>query len=136
MSSRVEQELALLRQRWPDVECAENPSGHWVRLRSYPVPPGWNKRKVEIAFRIPDDVATQPYGFYVRPVLLVKNGQSTTPPTNYTNPASEQPPFGDGGWAMFSWSPLNGWQPQDDVSKGDNMTHFARSFADRLKEPS
>jgi hypothetical protein len=136
MTSRVEQEVALLGQHWPALEYAENASGHWVRLPSYPVPPGWTKREVEVAFRIPGDAGTQPYGFYVRPALLVKIGDGTSQPGNYTNPASELPPFGDGQWAMFSWSPLNGWHPQDEVAKGDNMTHFARSFADRLKEAS
>lgn len=135
MSPRVEKELALLRQRWPDLESAENASGCWARLPSYAVPPGWNEREVEVAFRIPGEAATQPYGFYVRPALLVMTGGNTAQPSNYTNPASEQPPFGD-GWAMFSWSPLNGWHPQDDVVKGDNMAHFARSFVDRLIEAS
>ncbi len=136
MTARVEQELALLRRRWPDLDYTENPSGHWVRLSSYPVPPGWNRRQVEVAFRIPAEAATQPYGFYVRPVLLLEAGGGASQPSNYTHPAAEQPPLGDEPWAMFSWSPLNGWNPQDDVTKGDNMTHFARSFADRLKEAS
>ena len=136
MSTRIEQELSLLRQRWPDLQYTENGGGHWLLLPAYPVPRGWTKRKVDVAFRIPPEPATQPYGFYVRPELLIKKGDTTSSPSNYTNPASEQPPFGDGSWAMFSWSPLNGWRPQDDLAKGDNMTHFARSFADRLKDAS
>lgn len=95
-----------------------------------------DEAKVDVAFRIPPEPAAQPYGFYVQPVLLIKKGDTTSSPSNYTNPASEQPPFGDGPWAVFSWSPLNGWHPQDDVAKGDNMTQFAHSFADRLKDAS
>jgi hypothetical protein len=136
MSARMEHELALLRQRWPDLQYTENASGHWVLLPACPVPRGWTERKVDIAFRIPPEPASPPYGFYVRPAILIKKGATTSSPSNYTNAVSEQPPFGDGLWAMFSWSPLNGWHPQDDVAEGDNMTHFARSFADRLKDSS
>ena len=52
-------------------------------------------------------------------------------------PAPTQPvPVTDGDFAQFSWSPLEPWQPKADIRAGANMLNFARSFADRLKEPS
>jgi hypothetical protein len=130
MSSRIEQELELLRSHWPDLEY--RPDENWVRLPSYSVPPGWTSATVEVCFRIPEEAATAPYGFYVKPGLLVVGAGGHVQPSNYTPGAAT--PFGD-GWAMFSWSPL-GWQPAAQVAEGDNMLHFVRSFRDRLAEPS
>jgi hypothetical protein len=128
MSTRVEQELALLQRRWRGLEYVED--GHWVRLPPGPVPAGWSHATAEICFRIPAEAATPPYGFYVNPALLITTGDTTQTPTNYT--ASASTPF-DGEWAMFSWSPL-GWNPQAEVTRGDNMVHFVRSFQDRLEQ--
>ena len=127
MSARVGYELALLRRQWPDLEYLA--ADHWVRLPPQPVPSGWSHDAAEICFRIPADVATQPYGFYVKPILLLASNGTLRTPTNYTSPATT--PF-DGEWAMFSWSPLT-WRPHAEVARGDNMVHFVRSFRDRLE---
>lgn len=127
MSTRVENELALLRRHWPDLEYVDD--GHWVRLPPRPVPAGWNCDAAEVCFRIPAEAATQPYGFYVKPTLMLAAGDTTRAPTNYTPSAST--PF-DGEWAMFSWSPLE-WHPHAEVARGDHMVHFVRSFQDRLE---
>lgn len=128
MTARVEIELKLLRRFWPDLEYRA--ADHWVRLPEDSVPAGWNHSRVAVSFRIPGDVGVQPYGFYVSPTLmLVQNGGLVTP-TNFTCPADT--PF-DGMWAMFSWSPLS-WSPTAEVERGENMTHFVRSFRDRLEQ--
>jgi hypothetical protein len=127
MSCRVEDELALLRRHWPTLEYLA--TDHWVWLPSYPVPSGWTSSDVEVSFRIPGDTAVQPYGFYVRPGLLVA-GTPAAEPANYTNPAAV--PFGV-GWAMFSWAPATPWRPHEQIERGDNMTHFVRSFRDRFE---
>ena len=54
-------------------------------LRSYAVPEGWNHGTVEICFWIPNEAATAPYGFYVRPALLLTNGAGQTQPLNDTS---------------------------------------------------
>ena len=127
MSSRVDQEVALLSRHWPDL--AYLPEDHWVGLASHPVPSGWTSGEVEVCFRVPADAATAPYGFYVRPALLLTGDSDPRMPSHCTNPA--ETPFG-GGWAMFSWSPLAAWRPQDEIERGDNMLHFVKSFSDRL----
>jgi hypothetical protein len=127
MTTRVEAELALLRRRFPDLEYIED--GHWVRLARYPVPAGWSADEVETAFQIPPEAAIVPYAFSVRPGLSLANGAA---PGNYEFPLTT--PFGS-DWGRFSWSPLT-WHPQPKVSAGDNMTHFVRSFANRLAEVS
>jgi hypothetical protein len=127
MSERIAAELALLRQRFPGLEYVED--GHWVRLERYPVPAGWSADLVEAAFQIPPEAAIVPYAFCVRPGLTLASGAV---PGNYQFPVTT--PFG-GDWGRFSWSPL-AWQPQSEPAAGDNMTHFVRSFADRLAEVS
>lgn len=128
MSERIAQELTMLRICWPDLEYVE--AGHWVRIPRYALPRGiWTVEAVEVAFQIPEQLPGQaPYGFYVRPGLLL--AEDNSPPGNYTYPAAT--PFGD-GWGKFSWSPAE-WRPAADPAAGSNMVGFVRSFSDRLRE--
>lgn len=123
MSERIEAELALLRRVHPGLEFLDEE--FWVRLATYPLPPGWSADEVALAFRIPPSVAVQPYGFWVYPSITLADGRT---PTNYT--ANVEIPFGS-GWSQFSWSPL-AWRPHTQIEKGDNMLHFLRSISDRL----
>lgn len=64
MQERVDQEIALLRSRFPELEYQQE--GQWVRIPSYPLPEGWNGDSTEIAFQIPASYpAGAPYGIYV-----------------------------------------------------------------------
>jgi hypothetical protein len=135
MTARIVQELAVLKRQWPELEALEAADGRsWVRLPAYEVPPGWNHARVEVCFWIPNEAATAPYGFYVRPALMLLTGGSESHPSNYTNPAQGVPAELGAGWAMFSWSPLNRWHAHAEVERGDNMVHFVRSFHDRLEQ--
>lgn len=129
MQERVEEELALIRQQFPDTEHYEE--GHWVRIPSYPLPEGWNRPSTEVAFQIPIGYpGTPPYGIYV-PAELQFQG---TRPDNYTEPASNQPPF-SGTWGIFSWVPANGqWRPTAELRKGSNLLNWVLGFAERFKE--
>jgi len=134
-ADRLDQELALLRSAYPNLEYRAVDGSHWVRIPGYPVPSGWVDQngpiaQVEIAFQIPAQLGQAPYAFAVRPPLTLPDGVT---PTNYT--ASATTPWGD-GFALFSWSPNEPWVPKADVRAGANMLNFARSFADRLKEPA
>ena len=127
MNERIEQELALLRTVYPDLEW--HPDSFWVRIPSYALPHGvWKQKEVELAFQMPANLpGQQPYGFWVRPGLELADGR---PPNNYT--PSVTTALGD-GWGQFSWSPMV-WQPQVEISAGSNMLNFVRSIADRLQE--
>ena len=130
MTERAAAELEALRRVYPDLEFFED--GQWVRLPRYRIPPGWSATEVEVAFQIPPQIATAPYGFYVRPIITLAGGGK---PENYNAAISAGilPAAWGGGWAHFSWQ-NESWRPQDDVAAGDNMLHFARSFADRFRE--
>jgi len=127
MTGRVGEELDLLRTAFPDLDYREEGGVHWVRLPSYPVPPGWTPGQVEVCFQIPAMAGQAPYAFRVRPQLVRADGSQ---PGNYTYPVAT--PWG-AAWGQFSWSPL-AWVPKADMRAGANMLNFARSFADRLRE--
>jgi hypothetical protein len=127
MNGRVEQELALLRTVYPDLEW--HADSLWVRIPSYLLPAGiWRQLEIELAFQIPENVpGQQPYGFWVRPNLEPVDGGTVS---SYSYPVSIA--LGE-GWGQFSWSPMI-WQPQAEITIGSNMLNFARSIADRLRE--
>jgi len=133
-AERLDQELELLRSGYPDLECRLVDAAHWVRIPVYPVADGWFAgdepvAAVEIVFQIPQ-AGQAPYAFRTRPVITLAGGST---PSNYTAPVST--PWGN-EFAQFSWSPLEPWIPKTDIRAGANMLNFARSFAERLKEPS
>lgn len=129
MTDRIQAELALIRKVFPDAAYQEE--GCWVCLPSYPLPEGWNRAATDVAFEIMDGYpVTQPYGFYV-PSGIQFNGAT---PNNYTEPVSNEPPFG-GTWGQFSWAPRDGeWKPTADVRRGSNLLQWARGFVDRFQE--
>jgi hypothetical protein len=129
MEERIEKELALLRQRYSNLEYKEE--GRWIRIPSYPLPEGWNRSSTEVAFQIPVVYpGTPPYGIYT-PAGLLFNGER---PNNYTEPGPTQPPF-PGTWGIFSWSPADGqWRPTVDLTTGSNLLNWVMGFADRFRQ--
>jgi hypothetical protein len=132
MRPRIEQELALLRSFYPDIEHKEHGGEDWFRLPRYAFPAGWrigNEPIVAapIVFKIVASYPTgEPYGF-AAPTGINFNG---TPPQNTGSAVS--PPF-KGSWQHFSWAP-DGWAPSGDPRKEPNLLSWVRSFAQRLKE--
>lgn len=128
MEKRIEQELALLRRYYPNLEYVAD--GRWVKIPSYSMPPGWNRAATDVAFQFPNGYPTAPpYGIYV-PSGLLFNNQS---PGNYTETPGPQPPFG-GKWSIFSWQPEDQWFATADLVTGSNMLNFARGFKDRFEQ--
>ena len=129
MTERIQAELTLIRQAFPDV--VYQAEGCWVCLSSYPLPEGWNRAATDVAFQISDGYPTAPpYGFYVPSGIQFEGAI----PNNYTDTASNEPPFG-GTWGLFSWAPRDGgWKPTGEVRRGSNLLQWARGFADRFQE--
>jgi hypothetical protein len=130
---RIQRELELLREVWPEVEHVERPGEDWFKLPRYRFPPGWllNGQPVEAApvlFMANASYPTgDPYAFWA-PVGLTFGGTAPNNVTETTNPA-----FG-GTWLQFSWTPDGDWRPTDVVERGSNLRVWAQSFSERLEE--
>ena len=125
VSGRHEAELAMLQDHFAGVEYRDD----WFRIPEYPVPVGWSQPRIAIAFkRNPGHPAAAPYGIYV-PAGLRVDGKT---PSNYTEPASEQPPFG-GTWGVLSWEPST-WNGATEEVVGWSLLDWARGFAARFAE--
>jgi hypothetical protein len=125
-SSRVSEEVALIRGRYSDLDFRD--CDLWGRLQAYPIPSAWGVEAAEVAFRVPENpLGEQPYGFWVRPALQLPGGGS---PSNSSGPVETG--FGS-GWQQFSWAP-EAWAPNPDIRKGTTMLDFVRSFTQRLCE--
>lgn len=127
--SRIEEEVALLKTRFPDAEY--RPDGRWGRVPSYDLPSGWGPSSIQLAFLVPVEYpGAPPYGIYV-PSGMRFGGRT---PNNYTDTAPAQPPFG-GTWGLFSWTTQDGlWHPAADVRKGSNLLHWVLGFRRRFEE--
>jgi hypothetical protein len=128
MHERIEQELVLLRNRWPDIEYQAE--GHWFRIPGYELTTGWNRPATDVAFQPHvSHPGTPPYGFYV-PAGITFHGQR---PDSYTEPSPTQPPFG-GVWGIFSWAVDGDWRPAADPGAGANLLIWALGFAKRFRD--
>ena len=129
MQERIQDELTLIRQWFPDVEYREE--GRWFLVPSYPLPEGWNREMTDVVFQVDAGYpVTQLYGIYVPVGLRFQDAM----PGSYTEPVSNQPPF-EGTWGQFSWYPDEGfWMPSADVHKGANLLDWVRGFRRRFEE--
>lgn len=127
MEERIDQELSLLRQRYPGLEY--RPDGRWVRIPAYPLPAVWSRSSTDVAFQVPVGYpGTPPYGICT-PAGLLFDGH---PPDNCT-PADPMPPFG-GSWTRFSWQPEDAWQPAAEITAGSNLLNWVVGFAERFRQ--
>ena len=132
MRPRIVEELALLRETYPDVQHLEAGGQDWFLLPAYPFPEGWrvNDQPINTApVCFPVNAAypgTNPYSFST-PAGISFEGRL---PTN--SEATAAPPFA-GAWHQFSWQPEQ-WLPTADVRRGANLLVWTRGFRARLKE--
>lgn len=124
-TERVQAEIELLKQRYPDLEYRDE---GWCRLPRYALPEGWSHSEVELVFRVPLNLPGEtPYAFWTRPVLTLTGGG---PPNNTSGPIETA--FGP-GWQQWSWQ-LEDWRPGERPADGSNMVDHVRSIAFRFRE--
>jgi hypothetical protein len=130
MEERIEKELELLRQYYPDLEYREN-GGRWVRIPDYRLRAGWNREATDVAFQIkPGHPTAEPYGIYV-PAGLQYEGQD---PDRMNKSPSPTPPF-EGTWWLLSWAPEKGeWRPTANLVTGSNLHNWVRGFRQRFEQ--
>lgn len=133
MRARIEQELALLRESYLEIEHKEHDGEDWFRVPRFGVPNGWQAsdqaiEHSEVCWQVKADFpGAPPYGFLI-PANLAFNGNA---PNNSGDPP-KQPPF-PGPWRHLSWA-VDDWSAKADVRKGSNLLAWCRSFRDRLLE--
>ena len=127
MCDRIQKELQLLRQQFPDLEFHQE--GGWVLLPRYSTPPGiWELDEVAVCFQFPPGYPGQkPYGFYVSPRVQLKGGGEVKNRTD-----SSETPFA-GEWAKFSWD-LPAWHATADLQGGSNLFNFVVTFSSRFEQ--
>lgn len=136
MKQRIEQEMELLRTRYPKAgwhpNSASENDGGWILIPDYNLPMDiWDKNQADICFEVKAGYpGVAPYSFYVRDGVKLKGGGD---PQSYS--VVLEAPFG-GSWGKFSWSHADSWKPTGDLSSGSNLLNFVSSFNDRLREAS
>jgi hypothetical protein len=124
MSERISQEIALLRERFPEV--IHGLARDWILIPHYPLPEGrynrtWTPLLVVLQKEYP---STAPDNFFVFGQLRLKDG-STPPGLNQGSQSSTGAASVGGDWSWFSWHPVE-WKPGADIRGGDNLQTFLR----------
>lgn len=126
-NSRIGQEVLLLQKNFENVEYKEVKNLHWFKIESYCLPSPLSPETIPIVFSVTlGHPVPKPYGFYV-PSGVKLNDKVL----NLNNP-QHPPPFA-GNWRFASWDVEN-WRPGSDVTTGDNLWGWVRSFRNRLLE--
>jgi len=123
MTQRFQDELALVRQRYPGAQNGEN----WVLIPSYTLPVGrFNLATTPLMFIVPVGYpSTGPDNFFVDVNLRLLDG-SMPPAFNANSNSSTGPAPIGGNWGWFSWHP-QGWRPSAQLQSGDNLLTFISS---------
>lgn len=126
-NSRIGKEVLLLQKNFENVEYKEVNNLHWFKIEGYSLPSPLSPVAISIVFSVTaGHPVPKPYGFYIPAgVKLVDRV------LNFNNP-QHPPPF-EGNWRFASWDVEN-WRPGADVTTGDNLWGWARSFRNRLLE--
>ncbi len=126
-NSRIGKEVLLLQKNFEHVEYKEVNNLHWFKIDGYSLPSQLSPETIPVVFSVTaGHPVPKPYGFYVP--SGVKLGDRVL---NLNNP-QHPPPFA-GSWRFASWDVEN-WRPGADVTTGDNLWGWARSFRNRLLE--
>ena len=126
-NSRIGKELALLRKNFEKVTYKEVDILHWFRIDGYSLPSPLTPERIAVVFNVTaGHPVPKPYGFYVSSEIRHGNRD-----LNLSDP-QHSPPF-EGNWRFVSWDAEN-WNPGADVTSGDNLWGWARSFRRRLLE--
>ncbi|WP_019602822.1 multiubiquitin domain-containing protein [Teredinibacter turnerae] len=126
-NSRIGKELLLLQKSFTHVDYKEVKNLHWFKIENYPLPSPLSPEVISVVFSVTaGHPVPKPYGFYIP--SGVKFGDRVFKLNNPQHP----PPF-EGSWRFASWDVEN-WRPGADVTTGDNLWGWARSFRNRLLE--
>ena len=124
MHTRVAEEIAILRERYPELQHDEQ--FRWVMLPDVALPPGrFNKERTRLLFNIPPSYPSAgPDNFFVDGDLKLKDG-SNPPGLNLGANSGSGSAAVEGNWSWFSWHPAL-WRATAILLDGDNLLTFVR----------
>lgn len=124
-NSRIGEEVFLLRENFERVEHKEVSNLHWFKIEDYSLPSPLAPETIPVVFSVTaDHPVPKPYGFYVPSGITLGDRV-----LNLNNP-QHPPPF-EGNWRFVSWE-FENWRPGADVTTGNNLWGWARSFRSNL----
>lgn len=127
MTPRIDAEVALLRDRFPELQYKRELG--WVLIPEYGTFEGWSPQPMPVAFQINRSHPTaKPYGFYVPSDSRYKD----VGPQNFKGKPDTQAPF-EGDWGLLSWTPEQ-WEPSSEIHAGSNLFNWVMSFSRRFRE--
>jgi hypothetical protein len=108
--TKLDADLALLRERHGDVECIDEGSRRLVIARGQELPAHWNRRSTDILLQVPQGYPLAALDmFWVTPGLSLADGRQ---PQN----ADQLEAYAGRTWQRFSWHypPGHRWNPATD----------------------
>lgn len=128
MTERLQNDLELLRGRYPEMQFREE--GQWVFLPKYRVASGWKHQEYAVCFQIrPGYPDISPYGINVSPPPEREDGAQVK---DYVPSPDPKPPF-EGSWGRFSWE-IDGWKAASDLLSGSTLVNYVESIRKRFEE--
>jgi len=124
MNERVEEEIGLLKEKFPRLRHGDK--HQWVLIPEFPLPVGrYNKGYTDLLFNIPLGYPnTGPDDFFVEGDLKLMEGGNPLG-FNVGSKSSSGPAQVEANWGWFSWHPVS-WRPAATIQGGDNLLTFLR----------
>lgn len=139
--SRLKAEVHLLAQRYGRVNF-DTQDGTWVHISSFQVPPGWNKRRVEILIDIPPGnpgyPSVAPQWFWTDRDLTTADGRSISHFFTEGNASIADENYTEKGWGHFcihteTWRPASGFKLREGHSLLSYLDLISTVFRDRTR---
>lgn len=125
--SRITQELKLLEQYYQVVLYKNVEKAHWFYVYGLALSEPLSPNLIKVCFTVTaGHPVSKPYGFFMQEGI--KRGDVLL---DFKSPP-HAPPF-EGSWRFKSWDAPH-WKPGPDVSKGDNLWGWVRSFREAIAE--
>ncbi|MFJ4539375.1 E2/UBC family protein [Streptomyces tibetensis] len=134
--SRLQYEAHFLGRKYGTVQI-DRQDGTWVHIKNFEIPPGWNKKSVQLLIDIPHGTpgypSVTPQWFWTDQDLRTSDGL----PINHFFVAESS--FNDAKYVRKGWGHfcihLHAWHPSVDISKGHSLVSYldliSYAFRDR-----
>lgn len=129
MADRIDEELALLRQRYPNAKLG--PDGRSILVEDWKLRPGWNSGQTRLLVVVPPGYpTTPPDNFYTAPELRLADGREPGNASSIVDLVGLK-------WRQFSYHvEASDWRTHAVITQGHNLSTFFEGVERRLSELS